>query len=223
MSKNIILQHWVGEIGPLEKASLESIKEYANSIDAEHRLLLGDVFHPGMAPQTQKVHMLDEEFDEYDVVVMTDTDMFRRKGATGNIFTDETGFGRHTEIQTKLRAGMVRRWGSKIASPSHPYWGGSTTRWPREIRQLLRKFINIDVAWLFNDNRHDEGLMHYLAYKANLSEKGAYFQGKRWNWGSFEDGVETADLVHIRPKVTPKGPKRPKWENYQSLVERGIL
>ena len=85
--KKIILQHWIGELGELEKLSSKNIESYAKYCDADYRLLRG-TFIPGLSPQSQKMHMLNKEFDEYDVVVMMDTDMFTRKGKRKNIWYD---------------------------------------------------------------------------------------------------------------------------------------
>ena len=30
-------------------------------------------------------------------------------------------------------------------------------------------------------------------------------------------------MIHIRPKVTPTGPKRPKIENYREMVRRELI
>ena len=34
---------------------------------------------------------------------------------------------------------------------------------------------------------------------------------------------EKAGFIHVRTKITPQGPKRTKMENYQALVDKGIL
>tara|TARA_R110002167_G_scaffold203832_1_gene407812 strand:- start:106 stop:234 length:129 start_codon:yes stop_codon:yes gene_type:complete len=41
--KNIILQHYTGELGELEKLSQKNIQEYAKACGAEYKLIQGNV------------------------------------------------------------------------------------------------------------------------------------------------------------------------------------
>lgn len=220
--KNIILQHWTGELKELEKLSLDNIRKYADYCGAEHELLLGDVFMKGVTSPCQKVHMLDEKWDDYDMVVMLDIDMFTRKGMKKNIFTDASGYGRHFKVQPHLVKSLARRF-PRLGNVKYPYWGGSIYRLPRELRQTLRKHLVEKEIRQFSGNYEDEGIMHRCAVKAKLSTEGAYLDGQNWNYSSFDEGVESANIIHIRPKVTPKGPKRAKIDNYRSLVERNLI
>ena len=77
--KNILLQHWAGDMDELTRLSVSNISKYAKHCDAEYRLLEGMLFNPKLSPQCQKLFMLDPLFDEYDMVVMVDADMFTRK------------------------------------------------------------------------------------------------------------------------------------------------
>lgn len=65
--------------------------------------------------------------------------------------------------------------------------------------------------------------MHTLAYKQGLKNEDRYILEQRWCQCSFLPNPENAGFIHIRTKVTPSGPKREKIENYNSLVEQGIL
>lgn len=221
--KKLILQHWWGELRELEQLSMWDMQQYAEFCGADYKLLRGPVFNPNLKPECQKVHMLNEEFDEYDVVVMVDMDMFTRKGNTKNIFTDEVGIGRHYKVQPILRAGLHKRL-PHLCNEKYPYWGGSIYRMERDIRQRLRRHI-VDFNMLeFNNNCVDEGIMHHLATMEKLEEnENTYMDRQQWNYSSFDEGVEDAYIVHIRPKVAPGGPRRPKIENYKELVKKGIL
>lgn len=221
--KNIILQHWKGPKNELVLKSFESMKGYAESIGAEHLVIEGDAVHPQLAPQSQKMVIIDERFDEYDYVVMVDSDMFIRKGQTQNIFTDVTGYGRHHGIQTTLRRNLCARF-PDLGNVNAPYWGGSVYRLDLDIRKTFRKHFNLQEAIRFNTTFHDEGIMHRLAVLSGMEEKeDTYLPGQQWNYSSFDEGVENAEFIHIRTKVRPGGPKREKIENYRSLVERGII
>ena len=61
--KNIILQHWNGPLGELEKLSSENIKAYAEKCEADYELVTGLPFRTGLSSQSQKLCMLDEKYD----------------------------------------------------------------------------------------------------------------------------------------------------------------
>lgn len=212
----------------LVERSTESMKAYAESIGADYEFIRGVVFMPRIAhkmdPPCQKLIYLDEKYDEYDYVVMVDADMFLRAGCTANIFTDDTGIGRHTAIQTALRQNLVGLY-PDLGSVDAPYWGGSVFRLSREVRQRLREALTEDIVMAFARRYHDEGVMHALANKVGMkhNDDGVYLNGQMWNYSSFEPDVDQANFIHIRTKVTPQGPKRQKIENYRELVTRGLI
>jgi hypothetical protein len=226
--KNIILQHWAGPMNELVEKSTESIKGYAEKIGADYEFIRGIVFEKKIAHKMdypcQKLIYLDEKYDEYDYVVMVDADMFVAKTCNQNIFTDDTGIGRHTSIQTGLRqnlAGLLPLYGSVEA----PYWGGSVFRLSREVRQKFREALTEDILMAFARRYHDEGVMHCLANKLGMkhTDEEMYLNGQTWNYSSFEPDVDKANFIHIRTKVTPQGPKREKIKNYYDLVHRGLI
>tara|TARA_B100002019_G_scaffold59522_2_gene51023 strand:- start:544 stop:1212 length:669 start_codon:yes stop_codon:yes gene_type:complete len=221
--KKIILQHWTGELGELENLSSANIQKYAKFCGADYKLLRGSVFNRGVSTQSQKMHMLSEEFDDYDVVVMMDIDMFVRKGCTANIFTDETGMGRHYNIQETLVKKLAAKW-PLLCNADYPYWGGSCYRLEKDIRQEFRKHLHIHEMIQFNGTYNDEGIMHRCAVLADFKVKpGIYFDRQQWNYSSFEETVDEAYIIHIRPKVKLGGPKAPKIENYRALVKRNLI
>lgn len=222
--KNIILQHWSGDMPELTRLSVSNISKYAKQIGSTYKFIRGDMFHPNpnipWAP-IQKLYMLDPVFDEYDMVVMLDADMFARKGVTKNIMTDTTGVGVHGPVQQRLikhMSTLVRE-----ADNTCSYWGGSIYRLDREMRKTLRAHlpkINID-SYCCRKFHGDEGIMHTLASHAKI--KNNYIPNFEWNYPSFEKDVENSSIIHIRTKITPQGPKQPKIDNYNNLVERGII
>ena len=76
-------------MGELEELSHGSLKNYADFCGAEYQLVRGNVFNRGLNPICQKMIMLDEQWDDYDTVVMVDIDMIVRPGDRKNIFTEE--------------------------------------------------------------------------------------------------------------------------------------
>ena len=219
--KNIILQHWTGEMNELGLASSADIQRYAKKVGAEYQLIRGNVFRPELKEtQTQKLIMLDPSFDDYDMTVMLDADMFIRKGMDENVFTDVEGVGRHTDIQSRL----VRRFAQmfpRFGDTNYPYWGGAIYRLTRDQRKELRQHIREDELKIISKRFFDEGMMHRLAVLSKMEK--SYVPGNRWDRGNYEEGVETSAMIHIRTKIAPKGPKRDKIVNYKDLVKRGLI
>lgn len=220
--KNIILQHWTGELNELVKLSSSNILKYAKKVGAEYKFLRGNIFRPNLAPPCQKLYMLDEVFDEYDIVVMLDPDMFTRKGMEENIFDENIqGIGMFTDFQAGLFKTLQRKY-PHLTSPDYPYWGGAIYKLSRKLRQTLRVHIRDNEMKQFSGGFNDEGIMHRLSMLAKI-EKTKLPGGRKWCHGSYEDGIETAAMIHIRTKVGPRGPKRPKIENYRALVKKGLI
>ena len=95
----------------------------------------------------------------------------------------------------------------------------------KDIRKKLRD--NISASWMktYNKNYYyeDEGIMHTLAYKADLKHDNKMYLNQKWCQCSYLPNPESAGFIHIRTKVTPTGPKREKIENYKELAQRGIF
>jgi len=228
-SVNLLLQHWTGKINQLGFLSMDANSAYAAECGADYQFLSGDVFGEGYCPFVQKMHILDECFDEYDVVVMTDMDMFPRKGLTESIF-DATGHGvcdQHN--RTHARARLFKLW-PEYSSPSSPWWGGSIYRFDRHTRVALRaQFSQIDEEWeLWNSKGSpvDEGLMHRCAMLAELPMKDAHL-ADGWSVGHFHPQVAQANYIHIRSGLREPSGKAigalPKIDNYKELHRQGII
>ena len=99
--KNIILQHWTGELGPLELASKANMEKYAKQCGAEYELILGNQFHPKLHGCYQKLIMLDKRFDKYQDTLMVDLDMFVVKDVKDNVFA-VPGVGLNSKVQKDI-------------------------------------------------------------------------------------------------------------------------
>ena len=222
---NIILQHFDGNLRPLDEKSVENIMAYADMVGAEYRLVRGRPFRKHLTSPCQKVYMLDEEWDDYDQVLMLDIDMFAPKGMNENIF-DLEGVGLYADVQKMLHRKISSHY-PIIASVSAPYWGGAIYKMDKDMRVKLRSGLGDNESWMNNYNQpyhfEDEGIMHTLAYKQGFKNDDRYILEQRWCQCSFLPNPENAGFIHIRTKVTPSGPKREKIENYNSLVEQEIL
>lgn len=221
---NIILQHFDGDLRPLDKLSMANIQKYAKKVGADYKLVTGKPFRKHLTSPCQKVYMLDEEFDKYDDVLMLDIDMFAPKGMTENIF-ELPGIGLYHDVQKMLHRRLVHNY-PMVASASTPYWGGAIYKMNKQTRQKLREGLGGNEGWMnpFNEPYHyeDEGIMHVLAVKTGYQTKTPYLD-RKWCYCSFLPEPETAGFIHIRTKITPQGPKREKIENYNELVSKGVL
>lgn len=220
--KKLILQHWSGEMDELGTLSSANIAKYATKVGADYKLLRGDVFNPKLCAPMQKLFMLDESFDEYDVVVMLDIDMFTRVGMDEDIFDKGiTGVGMCTELQEKFLRSLCKKH-PNLTNPKYPYWGGAIYKLDKELRQRLRVHLDEEelLQFAFRGNFQDEGAMHRLAILAQVP-KCKLPGSRKWCYGSsetVEGGVENAMMIHIR-----NGPKFPKLDNYKDLVNRGLI
>ena len=138
-------------------------------------------------------------------------------------FTDVSGIGMYTEFQQNLHRGLQRNF-SHLIDLRYGYWGGAIWRLEREWRIKLRNLMNMGEMVQFNKGFEDEGMMARLATLAKIPNNAQVLPGGfRWCHCSYREGIETAEMIHIRPKVTPIGPKRPKIENYREMVKRGLI
>jgi hypothetical protein len=221
---NIILQHFDGELRELDKLSMANIQEYAKLVNADYKLITGKPFRKHLTSPCQKVHMLHEEFDDYDDVLMLDIDMFAPKNMTTNIF-EESGIGLYEEVQHRLHHRLAASY-PMYASLLYPYWGGAIYKFSKDMRVKLRSELGGNEAWMHPYNKlynyEDEGIIHTLAVKSGFTPKKPYLH-RRWCQCSFLPSPKTAGFIHVRTKITPQGPKREKIENYQALVDKGIL
>lgn len=221
---NIIIQHFDGDLRPLDVLSIENIRRYADMIGVEYQLVKGKPFRNHLTSPCQKVYMIQPEWDQYENVLMLDIDMFAPKGMNENIFQQQ-GVGLYNPIQQQLHKHLA--YGLPLlGSMNAPYWGGAIYKMYVDLRQKLRRGLGGDESWMnsFNMPYHyeDEGIMHVLATRAKINPQGTYLDPK-WCQCSFLPNPKTAGFIHIRTKITPNGPKREKIQNYEALVNEGIL
>ena len=109
--KNIILQHFHpfrpkvieemeargGKLPFIVEKSVNNIQRYADKLGAEYKLLDGSPFQEGLRGQCQKCAAINEEYDEYDTVVVLDTDKFVTTSCTKNVF-EEKGIAPFDEV-----------------------------------------------------------------------------------------------------------------------------
>jgi hypothetical protein len=217
--RNIILQHFTGKLRPLDKLSVENISAYAERIGVEYQFVEGQVFREHLTPPCQKVHILDEKWDEYDDVLMLDIDMFVTRNLRLNVFKEE-GVGLFADVQKGLKNRLVKH--GRIESKS-AYFGGAIYKLTKQQRQSLRDGIPEDDSWMDPYNKsyqfEDEGIISELFHRtdtqwSNLDQK--------WCQDSYMP-EHKAGMVHVRTKIKPEGPKREKIDNFYDLQMRGVI
>ena len=225
MNKNILLQHFDGELRPLDKLSMKNMQAYAKTHGADYELVTGRPFRPQLTGACQKVFMLDEKYDKYDKVLMVDIDMFAPISCTENVFM-ETGVGLYAETQQMLHRKIAHH-APMFASQKHAYWGGAIYLMDKALRYRLRRHLGGDESWMLPYNKayqfEDEGVMHTLAMLSGIRHTREQYLDRKWCQCSFLPNPEKAGFIHVRTKITPQGPKREKMENYRALVDAGIL
>ena len=100
--KNLIMQHFDGELRPLDELSIANIQKYAKMVGAEYQLIRGKPFRKHLTAPCQKVYMIDEKWDDYNQVLMLDIDMFAPQEMKTNVF-EESGVGLYAEVQQRLQ------------------------------------------------------------------------------------------------------------------------
>ena len=217
--RNIILQHFTGKLRTLDKLSVENISAYAERIGVEYQFVEGQVFREHLTPPCQKVHILDEKWDEYDDVLMLDIDMFVTRNLRLNVFKEE-GVGLFADVQKGLKNRLVKH--GRIESKS-AYFGGAIYKLTKQQRQSLRDGIPEDNSWMDPYNEayqfEDEGIMSELFHRtdtqwSNLDQK--------WCQDSYIP-EHKAGMIHVRTKIKPEGPKREKIDNFYDLQMRGVI
>jgi hypothetical protein len=232
--KNLIIQHFVpakagldpvrkmeDDIPMLVKKSSENVQEYAKRFNSDYKMLSGSPFRKNLSYKCQKCAIINEEYDEYDIVVALDTDVFFTKKCNENIFFEKgiAYMGETQKRQILSLASNIINLG--FVSNDTSFWSGAVYVMDRPLRKKLRNVLentkNIENALIKFDTFFkvwDEGIFHSLCHLAGI---GKVSLDQKWNYDSSLPNLEKANLIHIR--------HRPKTrdENYSDLKENGII
>jgi len=208
--KNIILQHFHpmrpkvieemenrgGKLPFIVEKSVENIKNYAH----------------------QKCAAINEEYDDYDTVVVLDTDKFVTTTCTENVF-EAKGIAPFDDVHRLRQLPAFCQEFPLLGNMKYPLWSGAIYVMPREFRQLMRAQINPSMRKVFEAISPrpyvDEGIFHVLCHKAKFSLD--EYLDEKWDYSSYLPNPEKANMIHIRHK-----PKT-REENYKDLVKAGII
>ena len=176
--KNIILQHWSGQLQSWAVKCKNSVEKYAEQSGADYEFLedypMGDFFkNKNTKPflVVQKIHMISEKYDDYDNVLMLDMDMLATKHFD-NIF-DYEGIGRlHKKGMKAAHLSKNGRKWPKLYKQGFPMFFGNCVKFGRQDRIAMRKCLDRDIL---NKGMSDDGLppndeiiMHYLMHTAGI-------------------------------------------------------
>lgn len=219
--KRLIIQHYTGELGEVERLSVKNIQGFAEREKAHYLFLEGNVFSEELSAPMQKLSMLDERFDEYDVVVMLDADMFTRNSLQESLFA-QPGIGTSGPVQRRLKWASIRKM-KGLLHWRYPYWNGSLWKLDREQRQLFRSKLPLVNLMKYSCGRlEDEGVMHQLARHNNF--KGGALPGvDKWAMPSWYNDLDRAAMIHVRKRISVEGGKRSKLENLYALIDKGLI
>jgi len=230
--KNIILQHFHpfrpkvieemkergGRLPFIVEKSSNNIQRYAESLGAEYKLLDGEPFQEGLRGQCQKCCAINEEYDDYDIVVVLDTDKFVTTTCTENVF-EAKGIAPFDKVHRERQLPHFIREFPKLGDANYPMWSGAIYVMPRDFRQLMRKQINPAMRKVFAQISPkpyvDEGIFHVLCRKADF--KLDKYLDEKWDYSSYLPEPEKANMIHIRHK--PKS----REENLVDLMDAGII
>lgn len=234
--KNLILQHFepfrdhfLAEIERsgkklpwLVEKSVENISRYAEKLGAEYKLLDGEPFQKGLRGQCQKCCIINEEYDEYDTVVILDTDKFVTTTCTENVF-EAKGIAPFDKIHRERQLPSFQAKFPILCNMDYPMWSGAIYVMPREFRQLMRKQINPAMREVFKQISPemfvDEGMFHVMCVKAKwrLDTHPNGYLDERWDQSSYLPNPEKAFMIHVRHK--PKN----REDNLRDLMAAGII
>lgn len=230
--KNLIIQHFVqGKSGldpnrqmedgmpMLVKRSSENVAAYAERFGAEYKMLDGTPFRPHLTYKTQKCCIVNEEYDEYDVVVAMDTDAFFTKKCTENLFL-ETGIAYSGEVQRSGKAKCLRLLNGhpKFQKWDTSFWSGAVYVLNREQRIAMRESITQDMEPIFEildkGEVWDEGVFQVLAGMIGIKECSL---DRKWNYDSYLPNPHKANIIHVRHRPLTRD------QNYMTLKVAGVI
>lgn len=137
---NLILQHWNNKMPEWARLATETIKLYAKDIGVEYRLISGWPMGEFRGAVSQKIAIVLEEYDEYDDVLMLDSDMVY-SGIADNCFQYE-GVGRlHFKAMKSEKSSKQGRYWPRLYKQDEPLFFGNFVKLTREERITLRQHV----------------------------------------------------------------------------------
>jgi len=182
---NLIFQHWVNlnnsnTLPRWAEIAMGSIRSYAEHVGSDYILVDGYPLGKERGVVAQKLFMLDEKFDEYDDVLLLDTDMVASRKHKQNAF-DEPGVGRlHLKAMSGAKNSKQGRHWPGMYKQGAPIFFGNFIKLTREQRITLRNFMpSIELIknnmgdkrasrYLNSNPPNDEQCLHWMIWQSGI-------------------------------------------------------
>lgn len=173
--KNIILQHWAGERPSWSFAAEKTVRKYSEKLNCEYELFFNYPLGKELGANAQKLHMLDEKYDEYDQVLMLDMDTIATRQYANVFDRPEIGV-LHDRAMIGPHRSRTPNAGIELYTQGLHVFFGNFIKLKRDYRQKLREYMDIPLfASKITDHYcADEIILHYLLTKSNILEGLSY-------------------------------------------------
>lgn len=167
--KNIILQHWAGERASWSLTAEKTVRNYANQINCDYELFLGYPLGKELGTNSQKLHMLDEKYDQYEQVLMLDMDTIATKQYADVFDRPEIGV-LHERAMIGPHRSRTPNAGIELYTQGSPVFFGNFIKLKTNQRQKLREHMDLSLFATKITDQYcgDEVLLHYLLTKSNI-------------------------------------------------------
>jgi len=165
--KNIILQHWNGDMPDWAIAAEKTMRRYAKNIGADYELVRGMPLGEEHGPNSQKLIHLDKKYDSYDQVLMLDMDTIATN-IDQNVFDrPEIGVLHDRAMKGSSRTPAAA---PSLYKPGAPVFFGNFIKLTTPQRIVLRKHANWDLfaKAVVDHYSGDEIILHYLFHKSGI-------------------------------------------------------
>lgn len=179
MSHNIILQHYDGFQPVWALAAEKTVRNYASEVGAIYEFVQGLPCGKEAGPYAQKLHMLDEKFDEFDQVLMLDMDVIATN-VYDNIFDiPQIGVLHSRAMKNPESVNQGDDWKiNPLYKQGKPLFFGSVIKLDRDMRIKMRKHLDWDYFNYVVKNQYgsDELIMHYCLHKSGVLEDKSFYE-----------------------------------------------
>ena len=172
MKKNLILQHWNGDLPKWARIATLTVSDYADRIDADYELVRGMPMGDIHGPHTQKLVYLKDKYDCYEQTLMLDMDIVATK-ESANVF-DIPYVG---VLHDRAMKGASRTPGAAptLFKLGKPVFFGNFIKLSVADRVKLRKVWDEEESFIgesvIDHYSGDEIVLHYLIWKSKIFDK----------------------------------------------------
>lgn len=166
---NIILQHWNGPLPEWARLAKKSIELYADKIGCKYQLIEGYPLGQELGPNPQKLVYINDEYDQYEKVLMLDMDVIATN-VYRNVF-DQTEIG---VLHDRAMKGESRtpKAAPELFEIGVPIFFGNYIMTTKEQRVKMRDYA--DWNWLakkvVDSYSGDEIVLSWLMNEAKILE-----------------------------------------------------